>query len=228
MLLASVSGLENLGEYDPTECVNIRQSCPDCTFVNASITYPNSSIAVANVTLSSVGSGGWIYQFCTTNLKGRYDVFGIGDPNGTIDEFATYFLIGKQAPTGESLLYLVFVILLSLSLLVLFYFIFVLPAGNERDSRGFEKKIVKLKYIRVFFMSLAYGILVVLLNLLNGLAVQFTSFSIFAGTLGFLFEVALRIAWPVYIVLFIWVGYMLIHDSNVNRIISRIGGGQFG
>lgn len=229
LLIGSADALVSLGEYDQNTCVNIKQSCGDCSFVNATITFPNSSTALANASLENIGSGSWIFaNFCNTTDKGRYDVFGLGDPNGTLTPFATFFTVGKQAPVGESLIYILFIVILFSLVIFSLYFIFVLPKENEKDERGFENKLVKLKYLRVLLLGITYGLFVVIMNLLTGLSVRFTSFGIFEGTIGFLFETLIRVSWPFYFILVVWVLYMLIHDSNVARNLNKLTGVQLG
>lgn len=224
LLINSASALVTLGEFDQNTCVRITQTCDNCTYINiSSLSYPNSSIVVNDSAMNSSGSEEWYFDFCKTNLKGRYDVRGFGDVDGTKENFITYFQVGKTSQAGESLLYLLFVSILFGILLVSFYFIIALPKENDRNDNGVFVGIVKLKYLRLLLIVLSYGIIVMILNFLTGLAIQFTSFSIFAGTLGFLFEMMIRLAWPFTVIMILWVFYLLIHDSNIKKNVQKLG-----
>ena len=58
------------------ECVLIKQVCSSCSYVNLSISYPNSTLIITNDGMTSTGGGVWTYDFCNTTQLGRYDVNG--------------------------------------------------------------------------------------------------------------------------------------------------------
>jgi len=58
---------------------------------------------------------------------------------------------------------------------------------------------------------------------MNGLAVNFSTLTMFSGTIGFLFEIMLRGSWIFTVVIVLWIFYMLIKDSNVKKQIQRLG-----
>ncbi len=224
ILISSASALESLGEFDVNQCVTISQTCATCTFVNiSSINLPNSTSSVNNVSMNSVGNGEWNFIFCNTSVKGRYDVRGQGDINGNNTSFTTFFNIGKASSTGESILYFLFVVIMFGFLLGLFFLISVLPSDNEQDERGEFIGVVKLKYIRAALIAITYPLIIIILNLMNGLAVQFSSLSIFAGIIGFIFEIMIKVAWVFTLIWIIWIFYMLVKDSNVQRGIDSLG-----
>ena len=101
------------------------------------------------------------------------------------------------------------------------FFILIMPSDNEKDDGGFETKVVRVKYFRVFLIFLLYPSLIILLNFLNGLAVNFTALSMFAGTLGFLFETMMRLAWTFTIIMIAWIVIMLIHDTNIKKQLDK-------
>ena len=224
LLISSTTALEDLGEFDLNQCVRIPQTCASCSFVNIStISIPNSTAAVSNASMTNIGNGEWQFEFCDTSIRGRYDVRGQGDLDGNLTSFATFFHIGKTSSTGESLLYIIFIVILFLLLLLLLYLIAILPSSNEKDDQGTPIRITFLKYMRIGLIAITYGVIIIILNLLNGLAVQFTSLTIFAGTIGFLFEIMLRMAWIFTLIMVLWIFYLLIHDSNIMRNIKKLG-----
>ncbi len=97
-----------------------------------------------------------------------------------------------------------------------------MPKENEKSDG--KMKIVKIKYLRIFLIALTYPIIMIIFNLMNGLAVNFTSLSIFSGTLGFLFETMLRAAWVWTIIMILWVIISLIKDSNIKKNMEKLGG----
>jgi len=227
LLFNSVIALDSIGTFKQTDCVRIPQTCATCTYINiSSISYPNSTIAVNNTAMTSWGNGEYFYNFCNTSDTGRYDVRGKGDKGGTDTSFATYFIIspnGKETTTGESILYSLFIFILFGCFLILVYFILVLPNENDRDENNVVVGIVKLKYLRIFFIALSYPLILIILNLMNGLAVNYANLSIFAGIIGFIFESMIRVSWIFTFVIILWMFYLLIKDSNIKKNVDRLG-----
>jgi hypothetical protein len=97
-LLSFVSALETLGTFKQGEEIRISQVCSDATYINiSSIAYPNSSVAVSNIEMTSAGSGEFYYDFSLTENTGEYQVRGISD--GCEGTFATSF---EVTLSGES------------------------------------------------------------------------------------------------------------------------------
>lgn len=224
IVATNVSALEVLKPATFNESYTVFQVCATCTFVNATIS-TSEGIVVANVEMTNNGSGNWIYVL-TPILSSRHDVTGLGDKDGTNTAFATFFEVtptGRLVSTGGALLYFLFAIISFGWICLLSFFIITMPSSNEKDDDGFEGKVVRIKYFRVFLIFLLYPSLILMLNLLNGLAVNFSVLTLFAGTLGFLFEVMLRLAWPFTIIIIFWIIAMLVHDTNINKQLDRFG-----
>lgn len=98
-MISSVSALESIGTFKNGECVEIKQTCSSCTYVNFSLSYPNSSRILTNQALASQGGGLWTYEYCNNTINGRYEVTGEGDISGTAESFATYYII---TPSGSN------------------------------------------------------------------------------------------------------------------------------
>ena len=175
--------------------------------------------------MTNNGSGNWIHTI-TPTVSSRHDVTGTGDKDGVDSAFATYFEVtpsGRVVSTGDSMLYSLFAIISFGWIVLLSFFILIMPSSNEKDDVGFEGRVIKIKYFRVLLIFLLYPSMILLLNFLNGLATNFTALSMFAGTLGFLFETMMRLSWPFTIIIIAWIIIMLIHDTNVNKQLDRFG-----
>ena len=98
-LLSFTSALDNLGTFKQNEQVRISQVCSDATYINiSSISFPDSSIAISGVAMTSAGNGEFYYNFANTTQLGRYDVRGISD--GCEKTFATYFEVTENGKSG--------------------------------------------------------------------------------------------------------------------------------
>lgn len=223
IVVTNVSALEIMKPATLDQEYTIFQTCASCTYVN--ITVSNSEgIIISNKPMTYNGSANWIYAI-TPTVASRHDVTGVGDKSGTDTGFATYFEVtpsGKVASTGDAILYSIFTIISFGWICLLSFFILTMPSSNERDDAGFEGKIVKLKYLRVFLIFLLYPSITLLLNFLTGLATNFTALSMFSGILGFLFEIMMRLSWPFTVLIIAWIIVMLVHDTNVNKQIDKL------
>jgi len=222
-LITNVSAVDILKPANFNQSYTIIQTCASCTFVNVTISNVNG-IIFSNEEMIDNGSGIWIFDM-TPTVMSRHDVDGSGDINNVITSFATFFEVtpsGKVASTGDSIFYSVTSLILFGFICMLYFFIFTMPSTNEKDNGGFETKIIKVKYFRVAFIVITYGLTILLLNFLTGLAVNFSALSMFAGILGFLFETMLRLAWAFTVIMIAWIVVMLVHDTNLKKHLKSI------
>lgn len=154
-LIGNVMALDGLGTFKQGEIVRISQVCSDATYINiSSISYPNSTVAVSNIEMTSSGSGEYYYDFSLTDTAGRYDVRGISD--GCEMTFATYFNInisGSEENTGK------YIFLGSLLIVLFCVSCFMMYLSNVFNEVGF--KIFFLISSLVFIIAtLGVGLLV--------------------------------------------------------------------
>ncbi len=225
LLITSVSAsIEILKPAKFNESYTILQTCASCNFVFITVSSVDG-IIVSNKPMINNGSGVWTFNI-TPIIISRHDVNGLGDLDGTNTSFATFFEVspsGKVVSTGDSILYALFSIILFGIIFTLSFFIFTMPSKNERDPEGgFETKIIRKKYFRMIFIALLWPLIILLLNLLNTLAINFTALSQFAGILGFFYDIMLRLAWPFTVIIIAWIIVMGIHDTNVNKQLKKI------
>ena len=117
IISASVISLPTQKQYS---CIDLPQVCSTCTYVNvSSIKYPNSSMNNININMTKIGSD-FNYNFCDTDLLGKYLVTTCGDKDGFYQCAIYDFII---TPTGEdrvnSLGIFLILVLFSLIILVL-------------------------------------------------------------------------------------------------------------
>lgn len=103
LLPLCMSQEQSLGYFKQNQCVNLLQSCSNCTYINITyIVYPNSSIYNLNKEMTK---NGFVYNhtFCNTQALGKYYIHGVGDVDGSDTVFAYDMEItddGKQNPDG--------------------------------------------------------------------------------------------------------------------------------
>lgn len=114
--------INEYGSIKQNQCITLKQTCASCTYVNFSLTYPNSTVAFSNAMGVKSGGALWTYDFCDTSDFGRYDVGGHGDIDGKDTGFSVlWFEVNNTNLTF-------FIILLSLAIL---FFVATLIVNEE-------------------------------------------------------------------------------------------------
>ncbi len=104
IFLISLASASLLGTYKQWECLNLIQTCDDCTYNNiTNVLYPNSSVAVANVSMTMEDTF-YNYEFCGTSATGVYLVNGFGDEGGVKTTWYYDFEITPSGEIGKSFL----------------------------------------------------------------------------------------------------------------------------
>ena len=205
------------------DCVQIRTILNTDSVNLSSITYPNETTLFLNEEMTK-NALTFNYTFCGTNVLGTY-VYDYFD--ASLDTYTNDFLVtpsGNITTTGESILYFIIVIVMFVGSIILFYFILTLPYKNPRDNQDVVIEITMAKYLKVFLIAILYPIVITILNLMNGLAVNFTSLTIFAGIIGFFFEILLRVAWIWTLLIIFWFAYLIIRDTNLKKLTKHYEG----
>lgn len=202
------------------DCVELK-TILDTAWVNiSSVTYPNQTTLFLNKEMTK-NALTFNYTFCLTGLTGNYlyDYFD-AEGNTYINDFPVT-PSGKVSSIPEAILYFLLTIIMFLVTIVVFYFILTLPYQNTRNEDGQVVEVTKLKYLKVFLITILYPIIIVTLNLMNGIAVNFMSLTIFTGIIGFFFETLLRLAWMWTVVMALWIIFLLIRDTNYKKILKQ-------
>ncbi len=114
-----------IGTFKQNECINLVQTCSNCTYNNiSSVLYPNSTNALNQVSMIKTGTS-YSYNFCNTSVIGNYIVNGFGDVDGVITVWAYDFDVtttGQELDTSKSIIMIAGLILLLIVGLVIFYF----------------------------------------------------------------------------------------------------------
>ena len=116
---------QSLGTYKRNTCVNLIQTCADCTYVNfTSVLYPNSTQLIGNSNSTQTGTL-FERQICNTTAVGTYIVNGVGDVSGTDTIFAYVFEITpngkKESNSPVSLAITFFFIIFNVGMFLMYF-----------------------------------------------------------------------------------------------------------
>ena len=210
----------SLPTVEQNVCIQIKTILNTAGVNISSITYPNETTLFLNQEMEK-NALTFNYTFCGTNVLGTY-TYDYFDADGGV--YVNDFLVtlsGNISTTGEAILYFLLTIIMFAGSIALFYFILIIPYQNPKNEEGTVVEVTKLKYLKVFLITIFYPIVIITLNLMNGIAVNFLSLTIFSGIIGFFFEMMLRLAWIWTVIMALWIFYLLIRDTNFKKIIKQ-------
>jgi len=139
----------SLGTFKQNDCIELIQTCENCSYVNISaIYYPNSTLIISEIAMTKSDTV-YNYTFCDTSVLGEYKVNGYGDEDGIKEIFVYTFEITSS---GENLgLSQGIVLLAQMGVMALFFAL----------GRVFGKEKWKIK---LFFDLISLLMAIILLN----------------------------------------------------------------
>jgi hypothetical protein len=111
-----ITASDSFGTFKQNQCINLVQTCSNCTYINATILYPNSTIISNNDKWTQNGNN-FNYTFCNTDVNGLYQINGIGNPDGQILVFSSDFTITPSGNDGTN--NLVFILFITIAIYTL-------------------------------------------------------------------------------------------------------------
>jgi len=170
IFLISFASATTLGTFKSGDCVNLIQTCSDCTYNNISnVLYPNSSVAIYNVAMERDDTY-YNYTFCNTSTLGIYIVNGYGNLGGVKTNWNYDFGITRSGGVIEggasNILIMAIIFMLIVGALCLF--------GFFRKEQKWQAKWTLFIFSFIFFLTAA-NIISVLIGdtLANPLLISF-------------------------------------------------------
>lgn len=200
---------QTLGGEDgffPDTDIDLIQICGNCTFVNitAIMFTPTGGIKGSGEIIrinSEMQKDGTFYNYTllkgNTSREGEYIVNWISDGPTIIGSY-NFFVRGNAAKltTGESFLYLVFLIISFLGAVFFLYFGFILPYSSKKLEDGTITRMISFKYLKIFSIWIGYGLLLWFMNLLTGIANNFVTLAIASNLISAVYLILITIAYP--------------------------------
>ena len=121
LLSFATAAIPHLGYFKRFECVDIPQTCPDCTYNNITkITNVDLVVVQTEVPMDKDDTT-YNYTFCNTTILGLYTISGHGDIGGTRDTWECQFDVTETGYKDLSVLNNpLLIMLVALALIFLF------------------------------------------------------------------------------------------------------------
>jgi len=116
ILMISLTSAATLGNYGLNQCVQLKQTCGNCTYVNitsvTAVTNDGASVRIlGNVPMTKQGVE-YNYTFCSTGYVGEYTYITVGNPDGITDTESVTFNVGGS--NSIILIVVIFVLIYSI------------------------------------------------------------------------------------------------------------------
>lgn len=92
----------NLGSYEQSKCVDIKTILNTTSVTLSTLTYPNGTIPVSDITMQNIAGKTFNYTFCETDAIGTY-IYDYYDSEGNV--YANSFEITPSGNSGNSNIY---------------------------------------------------------------------------------------------------------------------------
>jgi hypothetical protein len=115
---------QSFGTFKQGECINLIQTCANCSYINITVTNPNSTVIISNQLMTKTGTI-YNYSFCNTTILGQYIYNTLGDTDGIRTTVPVNFIItpsGFQVSIANTVIMFFIVGVLILITVVMFYF----------------------------------------------------------------------------------------------------------
>ena len=129
MLLSSfvLAQEQSWGTVKKDECINLIQTCANCTSINFTSVVNPDKIAIRTDLVTDKSGTEFNYSFCNTSIIGQYIVNGVGDVDGLNTVFAADFEVtqtGKETTINVTMalgIIIILAILISFGSFMIYY-----------------------------------------------------------------------------------------------------------
>lgn len=228
LLLPLISAeIQYLGTFKTDNCVTLKQTCVNCTYLNVSVTIPPSQLAIIlnqNMT-HQLGTNLWTFEFCNTSQNGEYFYDTFGDPDGISEQASVNFVInpiGKILTTAQATLYFLIFILTVLFFLLCAGLGLYLPSGNKRNEMtGYIIAVSNLKYVKMFIMAISYLLMVLIFYFGYIISYGYLDLDFLGNLFYFAFFFMIVLILPLFIVGSYVIIANAVRDHKVGEMLSR-------
>jgi len=116
------ASIPSLGVFKIGECINLLQTCADCTYNNiSSVTFGNSNgmrALTGPVVMTKAGTE-YTTNFCNATVAGSYNVNGYGDPGGVKTGWNYNFVVTPAGGAENNTVFFIIMIIIAVGLVLL-------------------------------------------------------------------------------------------------------------
>ena len=216
---------DELGFFEINKNISLIIVCDDCSFVNiTSVKYPNSSIQIINQPMTKTNQE-FTYSFNNTDLIGEYFYTACGDvgdePLVCESVLFTITNSGHELKTGESIIYIIFLITSLFTFCLCLYFSITIPFRNSRRDDGTIININDMKYLKIFLMVISYILLMFIFGIVRSITANYLSINGAYRLFNFLFFLMFSFMYPLFVTSLILTVVMYLSSKKLQKALER-------
>lgn len=219
---ATCEGSGYMGKFQQDSNVTITQTCPTCTFINITVSDPDSIIVFNNTAMNFSNS---IFTFdgnSTISSKlGIYFVQGISNLDNPFKSCYIVTNIATELTIQESIIYIILTISVFLMFLLCFWGGVGLPARNRRNELGRVISVEIMKYPKLGCMFLSYAFFTWFINILLTISVNFVTLSQYEGFFTMIFNFLLAGLYAFFVATVVIFFILAARDLKLQDFLTR-------
>lgn len=227
-LITQVSAIQScgdlgfMGEFQQDENITLTQTCPTCTFINITITSPNSSIVLIETPMIlSQGLFSFGPNETISSDVGIYFVQGVSNLDEPFKACYIITNITTSITIQESIIYVVLTISVFLMFLFSVWGAIGLPARNRRNELNRVISIEIMKYPKLGFMFLSYALFTWFINILMIMSNSLVSLTAYQGFFEMIFNFLMAGLYAVFIAMLVIFFIVAAKDLKLRDLLTR-------
>lgn len=211
-----------MGKFAQGSNVTLTQTCPTCTFINITVTDPESNIVFTNVPMV-LADGFFTFGPNSTisNLTGLYNVQGISNLDNPFLSCYRITNITTEITLPEAVIYLILTFFVFFMFLIFVWGGIGLRGRNERNELGRVIGVTVMKYVKLGSMLLAYAFFTWLINILYILSTSFVTLGQYAGFFLMMFNFLLAGLYPIFVTTIVVFFILAARDLKLLDLLGR-------
>ncbi len=211
-----------MGKFQQDQNVTITQTCPTCTFINITITAPNSTIILINdpMTLSQ-----GVFSFGPNdNISSDLGTYFIQGVSNLDEPFKACYIITNISTAitiEEAIIYVVLTIAVFLMFLCCVWGAIGLPARNRMNEFDRVISIEIMKYPKLGFTFLAYAFFTWFINILMIMSNSLVSLTAYQGFFEMIFNFLMAGLYAAFIAMLVIFFMVAANDLKLRDLLTR-------
>lgn len=202
--------------------MTISETCPTCDFINISIKAPNQTFIISNQPLTLSDE---VFQFVLLPSQipelGTYNVEGFSNLDFPLKACFVVTNIPVDVTEGESSIYLILALASFFMFILCLWGAIVVPFKNKRNEFAQIIKVERLKYFKIALVFLAYLFFTWFVNLMVSMSNNLVELTQWGGFFVMMFQFMIAMAWPMFVMMFIYMSILAIKDLKLNDLLMR-------
>lgn len=223
--LVKATTVQSLGTFQRNSCVDLKQTCANCTYVNiTSILFPNSTEALGASTAMQQQGTVYNYTFCQTSSNGQYIYWVTGNPDGTPVVAGVTFEItptGTVLDTSQGIIYIAIMVILMFLFVVCVWGAIKLPWKNERNAYDEVIKVTWRKYLKMLSACFAYVLLVWIVFFAWNIIYAYLAFSGLGNIFWIIYTILVGLLIPVFFGMILLFLVAFLSDRKLQSMINK-------